>query len=76
MQANCLLKIGDMYSKTVKANYSNGTCTTMQANCLLESKIEKTKQKPKQPLKLFSGLILISFFRSHFNSSCVLSLLH
>ena len=38
--------------------------------------IEKTKQKPKQPLKLFSGLILISFFRSHFNSSCVLSLLH
>ena len=48
--------------KTVKANYSNGTCTTMQANCLLKSEIEKTKQKPKQPLKLFSGLILISFF--------------
>jgi len=43
---------------------------------LLKWEIEKTKQKPKQPLKLFSGLILISFFRSHFNSSCFLSLLH
>jgi hypothetical protein len=29
-------QMGDMYSKTVKANYSNGTCTTMQANCLLK----------------------------------------